>query len=782
MFLSLPPASAIAGPLERWGRFCLRRRVVVVVIIALLSAGASRSLSRATLQTDFVALFLNDGAPSAAWRRYVADFGDDTTLVAAWEEADPLGDEALARQRAVALELARLPAISAALSLPDVPRWIEGDALGVEPWGQALARMPRAAREELWPTLLALPEVGGVVLAPDRRTVAVLATVPAAPLRDASVTLTLLDDVRAAAARAGVPPPGVHLVGLPITAATVATATLEQLRTLLPATVIVLLAMVLLLFGRLGPVVVSGVIGSVAALWALGITALVDPELTVMHTVAPPLIFIVALAETLFLQHAYARARIDKDAGHDAHTAAGAALREVGPACLLTTLTTQAGFFCLCLVPGAETRVLGVIAGLGVGFALLLAVTLGPVLLVMTSGARARPTLRVVTAIVNASERFTARHARVTVAVAAVLIGLGLFRLPALEVETDWSRRYPAEHPMVRAQAFVAERFGAVSSIELVVRPVAPAQALDAALLTRVRALETDLRALPGVRRVHGLPDVLMRLQRALAPAAAEPQGADDDGHPAALLGLLDLFGLKDVASSFMSERRDALRVSVVIGASGLRDIAAFSREVEAIGVRHLDGAAALDVTGLWVMIGRTVDDLLFDQMLGVALMVVVTTLLCAWGFGTLRTALVALVPNLLPLLVFVAALTLPGRHFDSDHITLVLVGLGLAVDDTIHFLTAHRQALARGLVGDEAVSAAYASAGAAMVHTSLLLVVGLLPLAWADDLSLAMFSRDLAVLMIGALLGDLLVLPSLLRLGFAHPDGGRPAVGEAVV
>jgi len=241
--------------------------------------------------------------------------------------------------------------------------------------------------------------------------------------------------------------------------------------------------------------------------------------------------------------------------------------------------------------------------------------------------------------------------------------------------------------------------------------------------------------------------------------------------------GLLELSDV-DIKRGFVTPDARWLRFTAQIAPAGLRAQSRLSADIEA-RVRARFPDATVEVTGLGPLLGAWISNVYEGQQHGVWLMIACTVLLMSIGLRSLRVGLLSLLPNVLPILLFFASLALPGEHFDSDYLIIVIVGLGLVVDDTIHFLARYRLAL-REEDGDvaRALDVTFDAAGAAMIQTSLILTIGLAPLWFSDYASARMFFTQLGKVIAAALVADLLLLPALIQLGWIrYPTPLAPTV-----
>jgi len=107
------------------------------------------------------------------------------------------------------------------------------------------------------------------------------------------------------------------------------------------------------------------------------------------------------------------------------------------------------------------------------------------------------------------------------------------------------------------------------------------------------------------------------------------------------------------------------------------------------------------------------------------------------------------------------------GVPLDLNNLLIASIALGIAVDDTIHFLH-HFQSVYRN-TGDRelAIEGAKVSAGRAMVSTSILLGAGFSVYLFASTEAVQRFGVIIALTLLTALVIDLILCPAILRLAY---------------
>jgi hypothetical protein len=141
----------------------------------------------------------------------------------------------------------------------------------------------------------------------------------------------------------------------------------------------------------------------------------------------------------------------------------------------------------------------------------------------------------------------------------------------------------------------------------------------------------------------------------------------------------------------------------------------------------------------------------------------------------SLRFGLIAVLPNITPLALTLGYMGLRGYDLSASTVIVFAVSLGIAVDDTIHFLARYRQEARRDGDVPAAIRGACRGAGPPIVLTSVLIVAGLAVWLASDFVPTRRFIELLTVTMCGALVGDLLLLPACLRLFAGGPRAGTP-------
>jgi predicted RND superfamily exporter protein len=152
---------------------------------------------------------------------------------------------------------------------------------------------------------------------------------------------------------------------------------------------------------------------------------------------------------------------------------------------------------------------------------------------------------------------------------------------------------------------------------------------------------------------------------------------------------------------------------------------------------------------------------------------------------SSLQAGLISIIPNLIPALLAFGLMGLLDIPLDTDTLLIASVIIGIAVDDTIHFMTHYRVELIRSRNMQQALNSTVRNVGRAVMFTTMILGLGFGLLGFSEYLGMAKIGIFGALAIFVALLCDLLLLPAILmifkpRFGLKGPlqgfeSGGHP-------
>jgi predicted RND superfamily exporter protein len=131
------------------------------------------------------------------------------------------------------------------------------------------------------------------------------------------------------------------------------------------------------------------------------------------------------------------------------------------------------------------------------------------------------------------------------------------------------------------------------------------------------------------------------------------------------------------------------------------------------------------------------------------------------------------MIPNIFPLVLCATWMVWTGQPLEIVTVCCFTICLGIAVDDTIHFLTRFQEELPRSKSRKEAIRKTFEAVGTSMLMTTMVLVVGFTTVTFSDMRDQRIFATMGVMTMLTAMIGDLVILPAILAV-YALPAPGE--------
>ncbi len=170
-------------------------------------------------------------------------------------------------------------------------------------------------------------------------------------------------------------------------------------------------------------------------------------------------------------------------------------------------------------------------------------------------------------------------------------------------------------------------------------------------------------------------------------------------------------------------------------------------------------------VTGSLAMMMKLSQDMAEAQQKSFTFVIVIISLLMILTLGSLQGGLISIIPNIIPAIVTFGLMGLLKVPLDGDTMVIAPVIIGLAVDDTIHFITHYRNALMEGKNYAAAIQDTLKEVGQAITFTSLILGLGFTILSFSDYGGLSKMGTFGSIGIFAALICDLFLLPALIYI-----------------
>ncbi len=557
-----------------------------------------------------------------------------------------------------------------------------------------------------------------------------------------------------------------HLVGDPVEFVVAGAALQSDSARLVPIIVALIGAALVWLFRSWRAAFAALLTVGLAVVWSFGAMGWLGWPHTAVTQALAPFILVIGVCDAVHVLARYAAEQADaRDALREQRSLLlRSVTRDVGGACLITSVTTAGGFLSFATSGAVSFVRFGVIAAVGVASALVLSFSLLPVLLERIPAQRiraARASLawnEVLEQIVHGSRR---RVGLVLVCslTLALLSGLGI---SLLRVEVDVFHLFGEDSQVVRWLRFVDSELRRTDTLEVEVTLPNDVGLEQPVVLAQIERLSAFLSTVDGLGAVRSVIDPLGWVNRLVHDD--DPSYQHPGGSARSNAELLLLLSLQDPATlaRWVSMDRRHVRLSVEAGLAPKSRIAVILDEVERYLASDLPPGWTASVTGPVALSFHMVEEVQKTQLRSFVTAALVVLALVALFMRSWRWAVIAMIPTLLPVVITLGAMGFWGIYLDMGTAMVGAVILGIAVDDTVHLLVQYRRRRRSGQGPEAAMCGAVIHVGRAVVTTSFVLALGFFVLTLSSWQSVASFGLLSGIAILGALVADIVVLPAL--------------------
>lgn len=557
--------------------------------------------------------------------------------------------------------------------------------------------------------------------------------------------------------------------------------------------------------------------------WTWGVTVWLGITVSTFISLTVLLIFAVGIADCVHVMNAYFSYRRE---GEEHYRAISRSFGRTGLALLVTTLTTSAGVLALTTSELLPMQVFGFMSAAGVVLAFFFTVILLPILLdIWHPGFPGHEKLSIPDRLARVWNGFKRNRKIALIAIYAILLYAGLgfgvgsyilfisfltyavvnwhqqilqvvpyivarrpwqivtvfggifgicvYGATRVEIDTNISELVKEDHPLRQAYEVVDENMAGSQSMVIVIDTRVDEGMLDPRVLQAVDDLETRILESQGehLTRTYSLVNVVKDTNEVMNDGDPDFYRVPETRQMVSQLLYLFNSANPEDRRALVSDDYSKAQVTLNIRNSSTNEYQGFfdeiGDEIEASFAHLRDDFPELEInlTGSMALLWRMSDEISRSQVESFAIALSVISVMLIVTLGSLQGGLIAMVPNLIPAFLGFGLMGLAGIPLDADTLLVAPVIIGIAVDDTIHFMTHYRVQLIKTGSISESLRLTISHVGQAVMFTTMVLGLGFMLLSFSDYLGMARmgFFGSLAIIM--ALACDLFLIPALIMI-----------------
>lgn len=504
-----------------------------------------------------------------------------------------------------------------------------------------------------------------------------------------------------------------------------------------------------------------------ALVWIIGTMGWSSENINLINNLIVPIIFVVGMSDVIHLVTKYL---YEVKRGANTQLAVRTMLKEIGLATFLTSVTTAIGFASLTVSKIPPIRSFGLYAALGVLFTYVISIIIIPNALLWINPkrlleVRSLENSRFWTRILAGVYQITMKKPKQILMVWGVVIATCIALIFNISLDMYLLEDVKPSDPIRKSMMFFEKQAYGIRPFEMGIEARPGYKITDQVILEDMKKIQdflhTQEKFSPFLSLVTILEqsNYLFHFNRDRYRVLPASQTDIDE-----LLDFMSIRGGDQLLKTVISEDRTQGRLSSRIpdhGTYAFQDMMA--RLDRFIQEECHPELYEYRVTGYTVLTESNLNYLRNSLMGGLAIAFVIIGGIMGLLFRSWKMVLISMVPNVIPLILTGGVMGLFGIKLTASTAIVFVIAFGIAVDDTIHFLTRYRLERAQGRTPEVAIRNTIMGTGKAMILTSLVLMAGfviLLASNFGGTFSTGLFT---AMTIVFALLADLFLLPIFL-------------------
>ena len=496
----------------------------------------------------------------------------------------------------------------------------------------------------------------------------------------------------------------------------------------------------------------------------LGLLTLLNRELTIMAALYPVLMLIVGTSDVVHIMTKYFD---ELKKGFKRKEAIRTTIKQIGLATLLTSLTTAAGFATLLSSRIGPIRDFGVNSAIGVVLAYVVVIFFTCPLLTLFTKSQLVPEDisrdRWPGWMLQFYEWTNRRRREVFISFIAFLV-LSAWGISLIHTNYAIEENLPRGQKITEDFQYFEEEFAGFRPLEIAAFIGEDYEVYDYEVLRSINDLQDYIISKDEIQTAFSLSTMVKsinQMNNSNRPDAYVFPAEEDFGKARRLMNRTKVSGL----DLLISKDKRKTRISSKIKDIGSENIGVLGDDIDQWIATNIDSnVVQFKQTGTGIILDKNSEFVRESLLSGLGIALIIVSVLMGLLFRRFKVLLLALIPNIIPLLFAAALLGFFNVALEAGISIVFAIIFGIAVDDTIHFLSKYKLAMDELKDQEAALLVSYKEAGKAIIFTSIILFFGFLVLLFSSHPPSVTIGSLISVTLLSALVADLTILPVLIR------------------
>lgn len=726
--------------------YTVNHPVQIILLIALVTIIFAAKIPSLRFETSIYDLIIEDLPETLAYEQFKKEFGSEEIILVVARTGGVFHPDTFQQIERLAQSLSRVNGIRRVISLPGIKK--------------AMDITGKWSLEDFEGVVEGIDLLQRNLISRDKKTTAITLI-----LEDTKQKVRVIDGVKGLIDQYR-DSFSIYQIGMPIVSSALARFTRQDFLTL-PVMTFSLIALILFLFLRnlRGVLLPSGAV-LIALTWTFGLMAWTGTPLSLLTMIVPVFLIAVGTAYCMYIFPEYL------SAVKESATPREASLRcfsRLGFPTSLAVITTIIGLGSLLINRVSEIREFALFSCFGILSMLIIILTfLPPVMGLLPFPKRGRRDEagrgRFFDRILSIIIRLNLGHQRITLSLIAIIAVAGMVGISKIKVETNPVGFFKEDTPVARHFNDIHRDMSGSFPISVVVDSGEEAYFEDPDHLEQIAHLQKFLGSLKGVDKTVSFADYLKLVNYATNQYEERFYSLPEEPFEVRMLvnSFKTMLG-QDMLLGFMDADFSKVNILLRTHISSSADFLATEALIKDYLKNRFPDSFAFQVTGFGIVISHSSRLISDGQARSLLLTLVLVFAIMFLLFLSYKVGFIAILPNCFPIIVSFGVMGWFGIPLSMATSLIASIAIGLAVDDTIHYLVSYNREFKNDLKRERALADTIRHMGKPIIFTTVTIGLGFSVLMFSHFKPTAVFGLLMVITMFSAMVADLILLPSLM-------------------
>ena len=485
----------------------------------------------------------------------------------------------------------------------------------------------------------------------------------------------------------------------------------------------------------------------ISLIWVSGIMALSNISINVISYLTFNLLMIIGVSDAIHLLMKY-HEEINKNSNK--RSALEVVIEKIGSALFLTSFTTAVGFMSLSITNIRILQEFGVIMGVGIGILFIITIIIMPIMLLYIGVPEKTHINRLILkrkkSLSFQSLKAVQQYPKVIILISSLILMLSVYGIYQIDSNVTVLGDLKPSNKLYKDITFVEENFGGTLPLEIVVSSIGTPLSKDLYLKTNATNTIDDSNFYTKINNFMVKLDTYENIK--------------------SVTGYWNIDGsLNAQQKRYTNKDRTEIRISCGIENIDSNQADWLKKSIINDYIEIFETENGLKVTGSTLLALKMNRYLIASLLNSFIIAFIVIFISMNILFRSVKLSLVSIIPNIIPLLFAGAVMGFFGIELRPATAMTFSIALGIAVDDTIHFLSRFRSEYLLTKSHEKSTTTTILTTGRAIIGTSITLGMGFLVLIFSNFKPNFEFGILATIILIVALLSSLILLPALINI-----------------